>query len=192
MENGCLFNVEHDMMVRLRDTYRNDVVPEMVKKFGYVNRYQVPAIEKITINMGVGEATQDPKILEEVMAELALITGQFPCVTRSRKSISNFKLREGVPVGCRVTLRGARMYEFLDRLIAVVLPRIRDFRGVSPRSFDGRGNYSMGLSEQTVFPEIDIDKIKRVQGMDITVVTTSRTDDEARELLQLLGMPFSS
>lgn len=178
-------------MARLRDRYKSEIVPEMMKRFGYKNRLQVPRVLKIVINMGVGEATQDSKMLEDAAADLALITGQRPMLTASRKSISNFKLRIGAKVGCKVTLRGTIMYEFLDRLVSVALPRIRDFRGASLKSFDGRGNYSFGLSEQVVFPEVDMDKVKRVQGMDIVMVTTAKTDDEAKTLLQLMGMPFA-
>jgi large subunit ribosomal protein L5 len=178
-------------MTRLRDKYRKEVVPELVRKFKYKNNLQVPRLEKIVINMGIGEATREPKLLEDAAGELALITGQRPALTRSKKSISNFKLRTGIAIGCRVTLRGNRMYEFLDRLVNVALPRIRDFRGLSPKSFDGSGNYALGLSEQVVFPELELDKIKRVQGMDIIMVTNSDSDEEARELLGLLGVPFA-
>lgn len=178
-------------MARLRDRYRDEFVPKMLSRFGYTNRHQVPGIRKIVVNMGVGEAVGDEKLLDAAMEELALITGQMPVKTVARRSVSEFKLREGNAVGCRVTLRGPKMYEFLDRLINVVLPSIRDFRGVSPASFDGSGNYSMGLQEQIVFPEIDIDKVKRTQGMDISIVTSASTDEEAKELLALFGMPFS-
>jgi len=177
-------------MSRLLDKYRNEIMPEMVKQFGYKNRLQVPQLKKIVINMGVGEATQDSKILDDAAADLSLICGQRPMMTKSTKSISNFKLRIGAKVGCKVTLRGKMMYEFLDRLVSVGLPRIRDFRGASLNSFDGRGNYSLGLSEQVVFPELDLDKVKRVQGMDIVMVTNAKTDEEAKALLQLMGMPF--
>jgi large subunit ribosomal protein L5 len=168
-----------------------EIVPELMKRFGYANRLQAPRLVKIVINMGVGEATQDSKILDDAAADLALISGQKPVLRQSSKNISNFKLRAGVKVGCKVTLRGAMMYEFLDRLISVALPRIRDFRGVPLKSFDGRGNYGLGFSEQSIFPELDPDKIKRVQGMDIVIVTTSKTDEEAKTLLQLMGMPFA-
>ncbi|MEJ2745391.1 MAG: 50S ribosomal protein L5 [bacterium] len=178
-------------MVRLLEKYRNEIVPAMIKQFGYKNKMQVPRIEKIVVNMGVGEATQDAKILDDAAADLALIVGQRPVMTKSRKSISNFKLRVGAKVGCKVTLRGTFMYEFLDRLVNVALPRIRDFRGAPSKSFDGRGNYTLGLSEQIVFPDLDLDKVKRVQGMDIVVVTSSKTDEEARTLLQLMGVPFA-
>lgn len=178
-------------MVRLRDGYREEFVPKLMERFGYANRHQVPRLEKIVVNMGVGDAVGEEKILEDAMEELSLITGQRPVRTVARRSVSEFKLREGNPVGCRVTLRGPRMYEFLDRLINVTLPTIRDFRGVSPGSFDGSGNYSLGLQEQIVFPEIDIDKVKRTQGMDISIVTSAGTDEEAKELLAMFGMPFS-
>jgi large subunit ribosomal protein L5 len=161
-----------------------------MKRFGYKSIMQVPRLEKIVVNMGVGEAVADRKVLDEAVEQLALITGQRPMITKAKKSISNFKLREGMPIGCKVTLRGARMYEFFDRLVTLALPRVRDFRGVSDRSFDGRGNYSLGIREQIVFPEIDIDKVSRILGMDITFVTTARTDEEAYELLKELGMPF--
>jgi large subunit ribosomal protein L5 len=177
-------------MSRLRDRYMKEIVPELMKRFGYTNRLQAPRLEKIVVNMGVGEATQDSKILDDAAADLALITGQKPSLRQSSKNISNFKLRAGVKVGCKVTLRGAMMYEFFDRLVSVALPRIRDFRGVPLKSFDGRGNYGLGFSEQSIFPELDPDKIKRVQGMDIVIVTTSKTDEEAKALLTLMGMPF--
>ncbi len=175
---------------RLLKKYREEIIPEMMNRFGYKSVMQVPRLEKIVINMGIGEAARDIKLLEQAMDELAMITGQRPAIRRARKSISNFKIRKGMPVGCKVTLRRARMYEFFDRLVNIILPRLRDFRGVSRNSFDGRGNYSMGLAEQTIFPEVDLDKVTRVQGMDITIVTTAKTDEEARVLLELLGMPF--
>lgn len=178
-------------MVRLLEKYKGEIVPAMMKQFGYTNKMQVPRIEKIVVNMGVGEATQDAKILDDAASDLALIAGQRPVMTKSRKSISNFKLRVGAKVGCKVTLRGKIMYEFLDRLVNSALPRIRDFRGTPSKSFDGHGNYTLGLSEQVVFPDLEVDKIKRVQGMDIVVVTSSKTDEEARTLLQLMGMPFA-
>jgi large subunit ribosomal protein L5 len=162
----------------------------MTEKFGYKNAMEVPKIEKITLNMGVGEATQDKKKVEAAAAEMELIAGQKPVVTRAKKSIAQFKLREGMPIGCKVTLRRERMYEFLDRLITIAMPRIRDFRGVSAKSFDGRGNYAMGLKEQIIFPEINYDRIDQVRGMDVIVTTTARTDEEARELLKLFGFPF--
>lgn len=175
---------------RLQHRYEEVVVPALMKRFGYKSIMQVPRLEKIVVNMGVGEAVADRKVLDEAVEQLALITGQRPMITKAKKSISNFKLREGMPIGCKVTLRGARMYEFFDRLVTLALPRVRDFRGVSDRSFDGRGNYSLGIREQIVFPEIDIDKVSRILGMDITFVTTARTDEEAYELLKELGMPF--
>ncbi|MDD3642651.1 MAG: 50S ribosomal protein L5 [Candidatus Krumholzibacteria bacterium] len=174
----------------IRRLYEEKAVPELRKKFGYKNVMQVPRIEKIVVNMGVGDAISDIKILEAAVKDLATITGQAPVVTKARKSIAGFKLREGASVGCYVTLRGDRMYEFFDRLINVAVPRIRDFRGLSPKSFDGRGNYTFGVKEQIIFPEIDYDKIMKVMGMDITLVTTARTDEEARELITLLGVPL--
>ncbi len=175
---------------RLLKKYKEEIIPEMMNRFGYKSVMQVPRLEKIVINMGIGEAARDIKLLEQAMDELAMITGQRPAIRRARKSISNFKIRKGMPVGCKVTLRRARMYEFFDRLVNVILTRLRDFRGVSRNSFDGRGNYSIGLAEQTIFPEVNLDKVTRVQGMDITFVTTAETDEEARSLLELLGMPF--
>jgi large subunit ribosomal protein L5 len=175
---------------RLRDRFRTAVVPAMMKERGYVNPFQVPRLEKIVINMGVGEGRDNAKVLDFATADLQAITGQKPIVTRAKKSIANFKLREGVPIGAKVTLRGARMYEFLDRLINIALPRVRDFKGVPPRGFDGRGNYALGLREQLIFPEIVYDKVDKVRGMDINIVTTARTDEEARGLLTHLGMPF--
>lgn len=178
-------------MARLLDRYRSDIVPEMMSRFEYSNPHQVPRLEKIVVNMGIGEAVAESKLLDDAMDELALIVGQRPARTLARRSVSEFKLREGNPVGCRVTLRGRMMYEFLDRLINVALPSIRDFRGVSPGSFDGSGNYNIGLQEQIVFAEIDVDKVKRTQGMDIAIVTSARSDEAARELLALFGVPFS-
>jgi large subunit ribosomal protein L5 len=175
---------------RLLEFYRKDVIPAMMKRFGYSNIMQVPRLEKISINCGVGQATQDPKMVESTARDVEMIVGQKVVVTRARKSISNFKLREGMAIGCRVTLRRARMYEFLDRFVNVTVPRIRDFRGMSDKSFDGRGNYTIGIKEHTVFPEVDVDKITRVYGMDITIVTTARTDQEAYELLKGFGFPF--
>lgn len=174
----------------VRERYRSDAVPEMQRIFGYRNALQVPRVEKVVINMGLGEAIQNPKALDAAAADLAAITGQRPAVARARKSVAAFKIRKGMAIGLRVTLRGRRMHDFLDRLLNLALPRVRDFRGLSPHSFDGRGNYTFGLREQLVFPEIDYDKVDRVRGMDITIVTTARTDEEARELLRLLGMPF--
>jgi len=175
---------------RLKERYRREVVPAMMARFGYRNVMEVPRLEKVVINMGVGEAVQDPKQLDAAVADLTAISGQKPVVTRARRSIAAFKLRKGMAIGAKVTLRGDRMYHFLDKLINVALPRIRDFRGVSPDSFDGRGNYSLGIREQLIFPEIRYDKVDRVRGMDITIATTARTDEEAAELLRLLGMPF--
>ncbi|PEQ11975.1 50S ribosomal protein L5 [Novosphingobium sp. PC22D] len=175
---------------RLRTKYDDQIVKAMTEKFGYANPMQVPRIEKITLNMGVGEASQDKKKVQTAAEEMEMIAGQKPVITRARKSIAQFKLREGMPIGCKVTLRRERMYEFLDRLITIAMPRIRDFRGLNPKSFDGRGNYAMGLKEQIIFPEISYDKIEKVRGMDIIVTTTAKTDEEARELLRLFGFPF--
>lgn len=174
----------------LNKKYKEDAVPALTEKFGYKNIYQVPKIEKVVINMGVGEAVQNVKILDQAVNELTKIAGQKPVVTRAKKSIASYKLREGMPIGCMVTLRGERMYDFLQKLINVTLPRIRDFRGVSPKSFDGRGNYSLGLKEQLLFPEIHYDDVDVVKGMNISIVTTAATDEEARELLAVMGMPF--
>lgn len=179
-------------MARLKTKYLNDVVPTMMKEFNYKNSMQVPRLEKITLNVGVGEATQNAKAIDSAVAEITAIAGQKPVVTRAKKAIANFKLREGVPIGCMVTLRSERMYEFLDRLIHVALPRVRDFKGVSDRSFDGRGNYSLGLREQIIFPEIHADKVEKTRGMTITIATTAKTDQEGRTLLKLMGMPFAS
>ncbi len=175
---------------RLQGQYNDRIIAAMTEKFGYTNSLQVPRLEKIVLNMGVGEATQDKKKVEIAAAEMELIAGQKPVVTKAKTSIAQFKLREGMPIGCKVTLRRDNMYEFLDRLITIALPRVRDFRGLNPKSFDGRGNYAMGLKEQLVFPEISYDKIEKVRGMDIIVATSARTDDEARELLRLFGFPF--
>ncbi len=175
---------------RMRDFYKNDVVPAMVKKFSYKNIMEVPRIEKIVINMGVGEAKENPKALESAVSDLTIISGQKPIITKARKSIANFKVREGMNIGCKVTLRGTKMYDFADRLISLALPRVRDFRGVSANSFDGRGNYALGIREQLIFPEISYDQVDKVRGMDIVFVTTAKTDEEAKELLTLLGMPF--
>ena len=177
-------------MSRLRDTYENEIRTEMIKKFGYKNVMQVPKLEKIVINMGVGEARDNAKILESAVKDLTEISGQKPVICKAKKSVANFKLREGMPIGCKVTLRGDRMYEFADRLINLALPRVRDFRGVSADAFDGRGNYALGIKEQIIFPEIEYDKVDKVRGMDIIFVTTARTDEESRELLRLFGMPF--
>jgi len=177
---------------RLKDKFREEVVKTMMERFGYNNPMQVPRLEKVVINMGVGEAIQNSKAIDAAVNDLMIISGQRPVVTKAKKSIAAFKLRAGMNIGCKVTLRGDRMYEFVDRLFNIALPRVRDFRGTSPKSFDGRGNYSMGVREQLIFPEIDYDKIDKVRGMDIIFVTTARTDEEARELLRLLGMPFKA
>ena len=179
-------------MARLKTLYYDTVVTSLTEKFSYANKMEVPRLEKIVVNSGVGEAAQDPKVLESTLVELTAVTGQKPAVRRSRKAISNFKLREGMPVGAVVTLRRERMFEFLDRLVNLALPQTRDFRGLSPRAFDGRGNYNLGIREQIIFPEIGYDKIDRIRGMNITMVTTAKTDDEARELLRLLGVPFAN
>lgn len=179
-------------MARLKQKYRESVVPAMMTEFGYKNPMQVPRLEKITINIGVGEATQNAKAVDTAVAELTAIAGQKPVVTKAKKAIANFKLREGVPIGCMVTLRRERMFEFLDRLIHVALARVRDFKGISDRSFDGRGNYSLGLREQIIFPEIQVDKVEKSRGMTITITTTAKTDPEGRALLKLMGMPFAS
>jgi len=176
---------------RLKETYTKEIAPAMQKKFGYKNVMQIPKLDKIVINMGVGEAKENSKVLESAVKDLETITGQKAILTRAKKSIANFKIREGMPIGCKVTLRGEKMYEFADRLINLSLPRVRDFRGVNPNAFDGRGNYSLGIKEQLIFPEIEYDKIDKVRGMDIIFVTTANTDEEARELLTLFGMPFS-
>jgi large subunit ribosomal protein L5 len=175
---------------RLKETYQNEIVDALKNKFGYTNNMQVPKIDKIVINMAIGEAKENAKVLDSAMSDLEIITGQKPVMTRAKKSIANFKLREGQPIGCKVTLRGERMYEFLDRLINLALPRVRDFRGINPNAFDGRGNYALGIKEQLIFPEIEFDKIDKVRGMDIIIVTTANTDEEARELLAQFNMPF--
>ena len=177
-------------MARLRERYREEVIPALREKFGYENVMQVPRLEKIVVNMGVGEAAQNSRALDGAMDDLARITGQKPQLRRARKSIAGFKIREGMPVGARTTLRGERMWEFLDRLISIALPRVRDFRGINPRSFDGRGNFALGLREQLIFPEISYDAVEAIRGLDVAVVTTAKTDEESRELLRLLGMPF--
>lgn len=179
-------------MARLKTFYRSEVVEKLKTKFSYKSVMEVPKITKITLNMGVGEAVKDKKILENALSDLTKISGQKPFVTKSRKSIAGFKIRDGWPIGCKVTLRGERMYEFLDRLISIAIPRIRDFRGLNPKSFDGRGNYSMGLREQIVFPEIDYDKIDKIRGLDITITTTAKSDEEARELLKCFSFPIKS
>ena len=178
-------------MSRLKDTYKNEIVDAMTKKFGYKNIMEVPKLDKIVINMGVGEAKENAKILEAAVKDLETISGQKAVLTRAKNSVANFKIREGMPIGCKVTLRGEKMYEFADRLINLALPRVRDFRGVHPNAFDGRGNYALGIKEQLIFPEIEYDKVDKVRGMDIIFVTTAKTDEEARELLTLFNMPFS-
>jgi len=179
-------------MARLQQHYKEQVIPALIERFGYQSVMQVPKIEKITLNMGVGEAAADRKIIDHAMGDLAKITGQQPLMTRARKSVASFKIRDGWPIGCKVTLRRERMYEFLDRLISVAIPRIRDFRGLNPKSFDGRGNYNMGVREQIIFPEIDYDKIDALRGMDITITTTARTDEEGRALLEAFHFPFKN
>ena len=178
-------------MPRLQERYEKEVVQAMMEKFGYKNVMEVPKLEKIVINMGVGEAKDNAKVLESAVADLTLIAGQKPILTRAKKSVANFKIRENMPLGCKVTLRKVKMYDFAEKLMTIALPRVRDFRGVSAKSFDGRGNYSMGIKEQLIFPEIEYDKIDKVRGMDIIFVTTANTDEEARELLRFLGMPFA-
>ncbi|ANU20932.1 50S ribosomal protein L5 [Planococcus plakortidis] len=177
-------------MNRLQEKYVNEITPALVSKFEYSSVMQAPKVDKIVINMGVGEAVQNTKSLDSAVEELQMITGQKPVITKAKKSIAGFRLREGMPIGCKVTLRGERMYDFLDKLIAISLPRVRDFRGVSKKSFDGRGNYTLGVKEQLIFPEIDYDKVSKVRGMDIVIVTTANSDEEARELLTQFGMPF--
>ena len=177
-------------MARLKEMYNNEIVDAMTKKFAYQNIMQVPKLEKIVVNMGVGEAKENSKILDSAIADLEKITGQKAVTTKAKNSVANFKIREGMPIGCKVTLRGEKMYEFLDRLVNLALPRVRDFRGVNPNAFDGRGNYALGIKEQLIFPEIEYDKVDKVRGMDIIVVTTAETDEEARELLAQFGMPF--
>ncbi len=178
-------------MSRLKEMYSNEIMNAMKEKFGYKNVMQIPKLEKIVINMGVGEARENAKVLDAAVKDLETISGQKAVITRAKKSVANFKLREGMPIGCKVTLRGEKMYEFTDRLVNLALPRVRDFRGVNPNAFDGRGNYALGIKEQLIFPEIEYDKIDKVRGMDIIFVTTAETDEEARELLTLFGMPFS-
>ena len=177
-------------MSRLKDRYASEIVPALRERFGYDNVMQVPRVTKLTLNMGVGEAKTNAKLLDDAVEEMALIAGQHPVITKARKSIASFKLREGMSIGCKVTVRGERMYEMIDRLVSVALPRIRDFRGISPDQFDGRGNFSMGIREQTIFPEIDYDAVNQLRGMNITITTTATTDEEGRALLSLLGMPF--
>jgi large subunit ribosomal protein L5 len=177
-------------MARLQDQYKAEIVPKLKEKFGYRNVMQVPKLSKVVVNMGLGDAIENVKVIETAAAEIGIITGQKPVVTKARKSIANFKLREGVPIGVMVTLRRDRMYHFLDKLIAIALPRVRDFKGVSTRGFDGRGNYTLGIKEQIMFPEVNYDKIDKIRGMNITIVTTARTDEEGLELLRLMGIPF--
>ncbi len=177
---------------RLKTVYRDEVRSQLKERFSYGNVMQIPTIDKVVVNMGVGEAVGEPKALESAVSELTALTGQKPALRRAKKAISNFKLREGIPIGCMVTLRGSRMYEFLDRLITLALPQVRDFRGVPVRGFDGRGNYNLGIKEQIIFPEIDYDRIDQIRGMNITIVTSAQTDEEGRELLKSLGMPFSN
>lgn len=179
-------------MSRMKEKYSDEVAKGLMEKFGYKNIMEIPKIEKVVLNMGVGEAVSNPKVLDVAINDMTIIAGQKPVVTRAKKSIAAFKIREGMPIGAKVTLRGQRMYEFLDKLLNIALPRVRDFRGVSPKSFDGRGNYTMGIKEQLIFPEIEYEKIDKVRGMDIIIVTTAKTDEEARELLKLMGMPFSA
>ena len=179
------------MMTRLQEKYEKEIIPAMIEKFGYKNIMEVPKLEKIVINMGVGEAKENQKVLESAVNDLTLIAGQKPVLTRAKKSVANFKIRENMPIGCKVTLRKANMFEFADKLMSIALPRVRDFRGVSSKAFDGRGNYSLGIKEQLIFPEIEYDKIDKVRGMDIIFVTTANTDEEARELLRFFGMPFA-
>lgn len=178
-------------MSRLKTMYNDEIVDAMIKKFGYKNVMEVPKLDKIVVNMGVGEAKENAKVLESAARDLEIITGQKAVVTKAKKSIANFKIREGMAIGCKVTLRGEKMYNFLDRLVNLALPRVRDFRGVNPNSFDGRGNYSLGIKEQLIFPEIEYDKVDKVRGMDVICVTTAKTDEEARELLRLFNMPFA-
>ena len=178
-------------MSRLKEMYKNEIVDAMIKKFGYKNVMEVPKLDKIVLNMGVGEAKDNAKVLESAVKDMEAITGQKVVTTKAKNSIANFKIREGLPIGCKVTLRGERMYEFLDRLVNLALPRVRDFRGVNPNAFDGRGNYALGIKEQIIFPEIEYDKVDKVRGMDIIFVTTAKTDEEARELLTLFNMPFA-
>jgi len=177
-------------MVRLKEKYKNEIVPGLMKKFGYRNVMQVPKLEKIVVNVGVGDAIQNVKLLDSAVSDLASITGQKPAIKRAKKAISNFKLKAGMPIGCMVTLRKNHMYEFFDRLVNVAIPRVRDFRGTSPTSFDGRGNYNLGVEEQIIFPEIDYDKVEKIRGMNITICTTAKTDEEGFELLKAMGMPF--
>lgn len=179
-------------MVRLKEKYTSEVAKAMMEKFGYKNVMEIPKVEKVVLNMGIGEAVANPKVIDSAVADMTLISGQKPVVTRAKKSVAAFKIRAGMPIGAKVTLRGERMYYFVDKLFNVALARVRDFRGVSPKSFDGRGNYTLGIKEQLIFPEIEYDKVDKIRGMDIIIVTTAKTDEEARELLKLMGMPFSA
>ena len=179
------------MFPRLKEKYEKEVAPALMQKFGYKSPMQIPKLEKVVLNMGVGDARENAKAMDSATGDLAIITGQKPIVTKAKKSVANFKVRQGMSIGCKVTLRGSRMYEFVDKLLNIALPRVRDFRGVSDKAFDGRGNYSMGVKEQLIFPEIEYDKVEKVRGMDIIFVTNANTDEEARELLRLLGMPFA-
>ena len=179
------------MSSRLKDVYKDEIVDAMIKKFGYKNVMEVPKLDKIVLNMGVGEAKDNAKLLETAVRDMEIITGQKAVVTKAKNSVANFKIREGMPIGCKVTLRGEKMYDFLDRLVNLALPRVRDFRGINPNAFDGRGNYALGIKEQLIFPEIEYDKVDKVRGMDIIMVTTAKTDEEARELLTQFGMPFA-
>jgi large subunit ribosomal protein L5 len=178
------------MITRLHEKYRKEAMPALAKRFGFKNNMAVPRVQKVTVNIGLGEASANVKLLDTAAAELGQITGQRPVITRAKKSIANFKIRKGMPIGCMVTLRGERMYEFLDRLASIVLPRVRDFKGLPPNSFDGRGNYTLGLKDQLVFPEIDYTRVDKIKGMNVTITTTARTDEEGRELLKQLGVPF--
>ena len=180
------------MATRLKEKYTTEVSKAMMEKFGYKNVMEIPKVEKVVINMGVGEAVGNPKVLDAAVGDMTLISGQKPVITRAKKSIAAFKIREGMPIGAKVTMRGERMYQFLDKLFNISLPRVRDFRGINPKSFDGRGNYTLGIKEQLIFPEIDYDKVDKIRGMDIIIVTTAKTDEEARELLRLMGMPFTA
>lgn len=180
------------MVPRLREKYEKEISAALMQKFGYKSPMQIPKLEKVVLNMGVGDARENPKALDSAAGDLAIITGRKPIITKAKKSVANFKIRQGMSIGCKVTLRGSQMYEFVDKLLNIALPRVRDFRGISDKAFDGRGNYSLGIREQLIFPEIEFDKVDKVRGMDIVFVTSAKTDEEARELLKLLGMPFAS
>ncbi len=179
-------------MPRLKDKYRNEIVPALISKFDYKNVFEVPKLEKVVLNMGVGDVKENPKAIDSAVNDMSVIAGQRPVITKAKKSVAAFKVRKGMTIGCKVTIRGDRMYEFVDKLFNVALPRVRDFRGVSSNSFDGRGNYSLGIKEQLIFPEIDYDSVDKIRGMDVTIVTTAQTDEESKKLLEMLGMPFSS